>query len=459
MEDEMRQDNNAPANEDLQNSRQSSEPFQNNEQQERNPERPMREGRVMRPRYQRGERAYSSEYNEERRQPRPYRPNYNRDERGYNPNPRPYRNNYQRRPNYDENDNRYPRNNYYPREDGYAPRGGYRQGGYRPNNYGRDNNYHQNNYPRSNYYPREEGYAPRNEYRQEGYRPNNYGRNNGYRPNSYNKYGGRQPRRAPNYTPRAKYAPKKQIEYKEANYDPDEPIRLNKYLSNAGVCSRREADDFITAGVVTVNGEVVKELGTKVKRSDKVMLHDQTINPERKVYILLNKPKNYVTTTDDPQGRKTVMELVKDACKERIYPIGRLDRNTTGVLLFTNDGEIGSKLTHPKYLKKKVYQVTTDQNVTPAHLQQIRDGVELSDGIARADAAEYIDEEHKNQIGIEIHSGKNRIVRRIFEALGYKVTKLDRVSFAGLTKKHLRRGEWRFLNQQEVNMLRMGAFE
>ncbi|EGG55627.1 pseudouridylate synthase [Paraprevotella xylaniphila YIT 11841] len=252
---------------------------------------------------------------------------------------------------------------------------------------------------------------------------------------------------------------KKQIEYKELNVDPDAPIRLNKFLANAGVCSRREADEFITAGVVSVNGTVVTELGTKVKRSDEVKFHEQPVSIERKVYVLLNKPKDYVTTSDDPQNRKTVMDLVKNVCRERIYPVGRLDRNTTGVLLFTNDGELASKLTHPKFLKKKIYHVTTDKNVTAADMRQIAEGITLEDGEIKADAIEYASPTDKKQIGIEIHSGKNRIVRRIFEALGYRVVKLDRVLFAGLTKKNVRRGDWRFLTEQEVNMLRMGAFE
>ncbi len=234
---------------------------------------------------------------------------------------------------------------------------------------------------------------------------------------------------------------------------------MNKYLANAGVCSRREADTYIEAGVVSVNGVVVTELGTKVKRSDEVMFHDQPVKIEKKVYVLLNKPKDYVTTSDDPQNRKTVMDLVKDACDERIYPVGRLDRNTTGVLLLTNDGELASKLTHPQYLKKKIYHVHTDKNVTAADLKQIAEGIQLEDGEIHADAVEYASETDKKQVGIEIHSGRNRIVRRIFEHLGYRVTKLDRVFFAGLTKKNLKRGDWRYLTEKEVNMLRMGAFE
>lgn len=281
-------------------------------------------------------------------------------------------------------------------------------------------------------------------------------------PYNQNSYSNARPRRnfsGNGYDPHAKYSQKKRLEYKEENYDPNEPIRLNKYLANAGVCSRRDADKYIEAGVVTVNGEVVTELGTKVLRSDVVHFHDNAVKMEKKVYVLLNKPKGYVTTSEDPQNRKTVMDLVKGACRERIYPVGRLDRNTTGVLLLTNDGEMASRLTHPKFLKKKIYHVHTDRNVTAADLRQIAEGITLEDGEIKADAIEYASETDKKQIGIEIHSGKNRIVRRIFEHLGYHVLKLDRVYFAGLTKKNVRRGDWRFLTEKEVNMLRMGAFE
>ena len=281
------------------------------------------------------------------------------------------------------------------------------------------------------------------------------GYNNGYG----NRQRGGYRQRTNDYNPNAKYSMKKQLEYKEELTDPNEPIRLNKYLANAGICSRREADEFITAGVVTVNGEVVTELGTKVKRSDEVKFHDQVVDIERKVYVLLNKPKDCMTTSEDPHDRKTVMECVKGACKERIYPVGRLDRNTTGVLLLTNDGDLASKLTHPKFLKKKIYHVYCDKNVTKASLDQIATGITLDDGEIHADAVSYASETDKSQVGIEIHSGKNRIVRRIFESLGYRVMKLDRVYFAGLTKKGLRRGEWRFLTEKEVAMLRMGAFE
>ena len=255
-----------------------------------------------------------------------------------------------------------------------------------------------------------------------------------------------------------KKKPFKQVKYKE-NADPNAPIRLNKYLANAGVCSRREADEFIQAGVVKVNGEVVSELGTKITRADQVMFHNQPVQLESKVYVLLNKPKGFVTTTDDPENRKTVMELVKSAASERIYPVGRLDRATTGVLLLTNDGDLASKLTHPKYEKRKIYQVWLDKPVAMEHMQMIADGIELEDGEIHADAISYVTEEDLTQVGIEIHSGKNRVIRRIFEKLGYRVMKLDRVYFAGLTKKKLSRGKWRYLSEQEVNMLRMGAFD
>ena len=258
--------------------------------------------------------------------------------------------------------------------------------------------------------------------------------------------------------PLVKKAPFKQIKYKE-NADPNAPIRLNKYIANAGVCSRREADDYIQAGAVKVNGVVIKELGTKITRADTVLYNDKPIELESKIYVLLNKPKGFVTTTDDPENRKTVMDLVKSACSERIYPVGRLDRGTTGVLLLTNDGDLASKLTHPRYEKRKIYQVWVDKPVTAEHMQEIADGIELEDGEIHVDAISYVTEDDLTQIGIEIHSGKNRIVRRIFEKFDYRVLKLDRVYFAGLTKKNLSRGRWRYLTEKEVNMLRMGAFD
>jgi 23S rRNA pseudouridine2605 synthase len=232
-------------------------------------------------------------------------------------------------------------------------------------------------------------------------------------------------------------------------------MRLNRFIANAGVCSRREADKYIAAGLVTVNGKTVTELGVKVKTTDDIRFDGRKLNAEKKVYLLLNKPKDFVTTTDDPHAEKTVMDLIKDACPERIYPVGRLDKSTTGVLLFTNDGELSDRLTHPSHRMKKIYQVTLDKPLTKNDLTRIADGLELEDGPIAADAISYIDQKAKNEIGIEIHSGRNRIVRRIFEHLGYRVRKLDRVFFAGLTKKNLQRGKWRFLSQKEVQFLKM----
>lgn len=403
-------------------------------------------------------------------QQRTYRPRFNNNEGGYQP-----RGGYQQRTN---NYNQQRQGGYRPRynnngEEGYQPRTeGYQQRGegYQP----RQNGYRQQR-PNNGYRPRyndnngeegvqqhQGGYQPRGGYNRQG----GYQQRGGYQPRGgYNRQGGGyQPRqgfrpRTADYDPNAKYSLKKRIEYKEQNIDPNEPVRLNKFLANAGVCSRREADEFIQAGVVTVNGEVVTEMGTKVLRTDVIKFHEQPVTLEKKVYVLLNKPKDCVTTSDDPQQRKTVMDLVRDACPERIYPVGRLDRNTTGVLLLTNDGDLASKLTHPKFLKKKVYHVFLDKNVTAHDMQQIAEGITLDDGEIHADAVEYASDTDKSQVGIEIHSGRNRIVRRIFESLGYRVIKLDRVQFAGLTKKNVRRGDWRFLTEKEVEMLRMGAFE
>lgn len=235
-----------------------------------------------------------------------------------------------------------------------------------------------------------------------------------------------------------------------------ELIRLNRYIANAGICSRREADKLISAGAVMVNGKVITELGTKVSRTDKVSYGDQALSREKLRYVLLNKPKGFITTTDDPENRKTVMNLIARACKERIYPVGRLDRNTTGLLLFTNDGEIAKKLSHPRYGIKKIYHVGVDKNITVADMKSVLDGVELEDGLVKADAIEFVgDGKDKKEIGLELHTGQNRVVRRIFEKLGYKVVKLDRVYYAGLTKKNLPRGEWRFLEEKELNMLKM----
>ena len=379
---------------------------------------------------------------------------------------RPQQGGYNSRPRFNNNAEG---DDQHPSTGGYQPRqqGGYngrpQQGGYgsRPQQGGYGSRPQHGGY---NSRPQHGGY---NSNRGGGYgRPQQGGYNSnrgGYgRPQGGgygNNRGGGFRQHTPGYDPNAKYSMKKRIEYKEENIDPTEPLRLNKFLANAGVCSRREADEFIQAGLVTVNGQVVTELGTKILRTDEVKFHDAVVSLEKKVYVLLNKPKDYVTTSDDPQQRKTVMDLVKDVCPERIYPVGRLDRNTTGVLLLTNDGDLASKLTHPKFLKKKVYHVHLDKNLTAHDMQQISEGITLEDGEIKADAVAYADDHDKSQVGIEIHSGKNRIVRRIFESLGYRVTKLDRVQFAGLTKKNLRRGDWRFLTEKEVDMLRMGAFE
>jgi len=337
--------------------------------------------------------------------------------------------------------------------------GGYQKGGYNQNRPGG-----QGGYQKGGYGQRPGGQGGYNQNRQGGqggYQKGGY-QKGGYQKGGYNqnRQGGGQGlfrKHSADYNPNAKYSLKKQIEYKEYLEDPNAPLRLNKFLANAGVCSRREADDFIQAGVIKVNGEVVTELGTKILRTDQVHFHDQLVTLEKKVYVLLNKPKDYVTTSDDPQARKTVMDLVKNCCRERIYPVGRLDRNTTGVLLFTNDGELASKLTHPKYLKKKIYHVYLDKNCTAADIAKIAEGIELEDGPIRADAISYASDTDRKQVGIEIHSGKNRIVRRIFEAMGYRVIRLDRVVFAGLTKKGLKRGDWRFLTEQEVAMLHMNT--
>lgn len=387
--------------------------------------------RSYRPRYNSGQQGgYQQRQGYQPQQRGGYRPRYNSDADG---NYQPRQNQYGQRQSspYRQNYNQGMDGGYQPRQSaGYRPRynNGGGEGGYQP----RQNSYQRGGYQRGGYGPqRQPAYQQRGGYRQ----------------------------RTPDYDPNAKYSQKKRIEYKEANIDPTVPVRLNKYLANAGICSRREADEFIQAGVVSVNGQVVTELGTKVLRTDDIRFHDQKVSMEKKVYVLLNKPKDCVTTSDDPQQRKTVMDLVKNACPERIYPVGRLDRNTTGVLLLTNDGDLASKLTHPKFLKKKIYHVFLDKKVTAHDMQQIATGITLEDGEVHADAIEYASATDKSQVGIEIHSGKNRIVRRIFESLGYRVVKLDRVLFAGLTKKNLRRGDWRFLTEKEVDMLRMGAFE
>ena len=398
------------------------------------------------------------------------------------------------------NQNNYQRNNYnrnsrpqggFNRDGGYNNRqGGYNnyrqqnQGGYNNNRQqGGYNNYRQqnqggyNNYrQQNNFGGQQDGYnriqnqnydnnrqqGGYNNYRQQNQGGYNNRQQGGFNNNRQGGYNNRQQGGFNNHRPQAgkRFTPRpQQIIYDAPVVDPNEEIRLNKFMANAGICSRREADELIQKGMVKVNGVAVSELGTKIKREDVVEYNDQVVTLENKCYILLNKPKDCVTTSDDPDGRLTVMDLVKNACKERIYPVGRLDRNTTGVLLLTNDGDLASKLTHPKFVKKKIYQVWTDKNISEEDMQRLADGIELEDGPIHADAISYVNDRDRNQAGIEIHSGRNRIVRRMFEHLGYRVTKLDRVYFAGLTKKNLPRGRWRYLSQEEVNFLKQGSFE
>lgn len=374
-------------------------------------------------------------------------------------------NNYNRNYNFnndrsgEDNFNRYGdyghnRNNYGERQNGNYNRADNYQSGYNRNNYNNRRPFRSNN--ETNEETNYNTIGENRPYRQGG---NRSGFNNRF--GGYNKpYGNQQHRPYGNGNNRQQRPSiPRRVVYDESMIDPNEPIRLNKFLANSGLCSRREADEFIQNGEIKVNGEVITELGTKITRNDVVTHNDKVVLPEHKIYVLLNKPKDCVTTSDDPQGRLTVMDIVKNACSERIYPVGRLDRNTTGVLLLTNDGDLASKLTHPKFVKKKIYHVWLDKDVTEEDMQRIADGIELEDGPIHADAISYATEIDKNQVGIEIHSGRNRVVRRIFESLGYRVVKLDRVYFAGLTKKNLPRGRWRHLTQQEVNFLKMGSFE
>ena len=406
-----------------------------------------------------------NQYANNDRSERPRTPSYaNREEgeRSYRPRTNSYNN--------DRGGYRPRTNSYNNDRGGSSDRGGYnndRGGGYSSNR-GGYNNDRGGSSDRGGYNNDRGGYS----YNRGGYNNNRGGSNNdrgGYnndRSESNNDRGGYNTEsRRPSYSSRPSQnedrgalSAKKQIEYKQPVHDPNETIRLNKYLANAGVCSRREADEYITTGAICVNGVVAKELGTKVRRTDEIKFRDELVSIERKIYVLLNKPKDCVTTVDDPQERTTVLDLVKGACDERIYPVGRLDRNTTGVLLLTNDGDLASKLTHPKFMKKKIYHVFTDKPVTNADMDQIANGITLDDGVIQPDGLNYVDDK-RNQVGLEIHSGKNRVVRRIFESLGYRVVKLDRVLFAGLTKKGLRRGDWRFLTENEVSFLRMGSFE
>lgn len=312
---------------------------------------------------------------------------------------------------------------------------------------------------RDNRYQNRERNDRREEGRQERGSREDRGRREGYRGDRRDRYSDRPARKV--FTRRedgdsaskSVYSKKKQIEYRKKNEGQETELRLNRYIAKGGVCSRRDADALITAGRVKVNGEVVQQVGVKVKRTDRVEVDDQVITPERKVYLVLNKPKDYVTTVEDPLERRTVMALIEGACKERVYPIGRLDRQTTGVLLFTNDGDLAKKLTHPKYNQKKIYHVFLDKVVQTGDLEAIRKGIDLEDGFIQADDVR-VAEDDRTQVGIEIHSGRNRIVRRIFEHLGYQILRLDRVFFAGITKKNLPRGHWRFLTEDEVNILK-----
>lgn len=362
---------------------------------------------------------------------------------GYNNNRGGYNNN----SGYNNNNAGYNNNEGYNNEGGYSNN----NGGYGNNNGGYNNN-------RGGGYNNNRGGGYNNN-RADGYNNNRGDGNRRPQFNNNRNNNNRFPQRNNNNNQRYNPNPQRQVEYRSIVVDPNEPIRLNKFLANAGVCSRREADELIQAGVVSVNGAVVSELGTKILRGDKVMIHDQLVAPDKKVYVLLNKPKDCVTTSDDPYAKLTVMDLVKNACRERIYPVGRLDRNTTGVLLLTNDGDLAAKLTHPKYNKKKIYQVSLDKPLEKEDFDKLIQGITLEDGEIKADELNFFDETDMKKVGIEIHSGRNRIVRRLFEHVGYRVTRLDRVYFAGLTKKNLRRGQWRFLTEREVNMLRMGAFE
>ena len=276
------------------------------------------------------------------------------------------------------------------------------------------------------------------------------------KPTSYSKFYKKDESKAPKTFDKPKEVRKKEQKFEYSGFDEDGKMRLNKYIAKSGVCSRREADRLIQTGVITVNGDIVTEMGHKVGRSDRVVMDGQLLTAEKQQYILLNKPKGFITTTDDPQERRTVMSLIEKATDDRVYPVGRLDMKTTGLLLFTNDGDLAKKLTHPKHRVRKVYQVSLDKPLTKSDMQKIIDGMELEDGLIQVDKVAYVEgTENKKEIGIQIHSGRNRIVRRIFEELGYEVVRLDRVVFAGLTKKDLARGRWRRLTPKEVEFLMM----
>ena len=434
------------------------------------------EGRVLRPRRKGpsahgagrdGERRDNENRNYGERREGGYRSSYRSSEGGYRNSEGGYRRS---------------EGGYHSNEGGYRREGGQRsgeggyRGGYRGNSEGgyrhKEGGYRSNE---GGYRNNEGGYRNNDGRRREdGGRP-------GYRSSSQNNYRqrqggpqkgrGRQPYRRGEvkFTDRDEEGISRMISRKAASdaramegrqvVDTfQEEVRLNKFIANSGVCSRREADTYIQAGVVTVNGEVVTELGTKVNvLKDEVRFNGERLKGEEKVYIVMNKPKGYVTTASDPHADKTVMDLLK-GCHYRVFPVGRLDKSTTGVLMFTNDGEMAERLTHPSFDKKKIYQVILDHELKQEDYDAILQGITLNDGEIKADELEYIDQTDRRKLGIEIHSGKNRIVRRIFESLGYEVRALDRVYFAGLTKKGLKKGEWRLLTEAEVNILRMGAF-
>ena len=348
------------------------------------------------------------------------------------------------------------------REGGYGNDRPRREGGYQSDRPRREGGY-QSDRPR-----REGGYSSDRPRREGGYSSDRPRREGGYRSDKPRREGGYQsdrPRREGGYQ---SDRPRKQNFRKPFKKEPSAPqakqpkvpgeVRLNKFIANSGLCSRREADTFITTGLVTVNGEVANQLGMKIKPEDDVRVNGERIKGEPKTYIIMNKPRGFVTTMHDDHAEKSVMDLIAGQCEQRVYPVGRLDKSTMGVLLFTNDGELTEKLTHPSYNRKKIYQARLDKNLKKSDMDQLVQGVELEDGPMNVDMISYIDNDEK-EIGLEIHSGKNRVVRRLFEALGYKVKKLDRVYFAGLTKKNLKRGQWRFLSQEEINMLKTGFYE
>ena len=397
---------------------------------------------------------------------RSYNPNFGDDNRLRRPAPRR-----DRADEPSEEDNRfnsynYDRNRESSQQDNNRPR--YNNGsrpfsGGRPG-YGRDNQD-----SRGGYRDNRDGREGRDNRDNRGYRDNKPGPRNDRDRNARPGYGNRKPQRPDNRGPKAadpfktpkggydsEFKPKVYPAYAAANIV--EPIRLNKYISMSGLCSRREADEFIKEGQITVNGHVVTEMGVKVNPSDEICFNGETLQGEKRIYILMNKPKGFVTTVEDPNADRTVMDIVKNACKERVYPVGRLDKNSLGVLLITNDGELTKKLTHPGHEKKKVYQVALDRPAVAADLERLLQGIQLEDGAAVADEVEFLDDTRR-EIGITIHTGRNRIVRRMFEAIGYHVQKLDRVYFAGLTKKGLRRGAWRYLAPKEVAMLKAGSYE